>query len=75
MSGIWPYFVISLGQFWVVLHEKPLQEISDNAGTPTGYNIFPMLFLPTIYTDDTTLNSKYDWASDLWQQLELASNL
>ena len=28
-----------------------------------------------IYTDDTTLYSKCDQASDLWQQLELASQL
>ena len=28
-----------------------------------------------IYTDDTTLYSKCDQASDLWQQLELASEL
>ena len=28
-----------------------------------------------IYADDTTLYSKYDEASDLWQQLELASEL
>ena len=28
-----------------------------------------------IYADDTTLYSKFDWASDLWQQLELASEL
>ena len=28
-----------------------------------------------IYADDTTLCSKYDQASDLWQQLELASEL
>ena len=27
------------------------------------------------YADDTTLYSKYDQASDLWQQLELASEL
>ena len=26
-----------------------------------------------IYADDTTLYCKCDWASDLWQQLELAS--
>ena len=26
-----------------------------------------------IYADDTTLYSKFDQASDLWQQLELAS--
>ena len=28
-----------------------------------------------IYADDTTLYSKYDRTSDLWQQLELASEL
>ena len=28
-----------------------------------------------IYTDDTTLYSKCNQASDLWQQLELASGL
>ena len=28
-----------------------------------------------IYADNTTLCSKCDWASDLWQQLELASEL
>ena len=29
----------------------------------------------TIYADDTILYSNCDWASDLWQQLELASEL
>ena len=29
----------------------------------------------TIYADDTTLCSKCDQASDLWQQLELSSEL
>ena len=28
-----------------------------------------------IYADDTTLYSKFDKASDLWQQLKLASEL
>ena len=28
-----------------------------------------------VYADDTTLYSKCDQASDLWQQLELASEL
>ena len=28
-----------------------------------------------IYADVTTICSKCDWASDLWQQLELASEL
>ena len=26
-----------------------------------------------IYADDTTLHSKFNWAFDMWQQLELAS--
>ena len=34
-----------------------------------------MLSVIAIYADDTTLYSKYDQASDLWQQLELASEL
>ena len=29
----------------------------------------------SIYADNTTLFSKCDWASDLWQQFELASEL
>ena len=28
-----------------------------------------------IYADDTTLYSECHWVSDLWQQLELASEL
>ena len=28
-----------------------------------------------MYADDTTLYSKHDQASDLWQQLELAAEL
>ena len=28
-----------------------------------------------IYADDTTLYSRYDQASNLWQQLELASEI
>ena len=34
-----------------------------------------MLVFFTNYGDDATLNSKCDQASDLWQQLELASEL
>ena len=34
-----------------------------------------MLFDTAIYDDDTALYSKCDWASDLWQQLDLASEL
>ena len=34
-----------------------------------------LMMLTAIYADDTTLYSKCDQASDLWQQLELASEL
>ena len=72
----------------MVLDGKSSQEYPGNAGLPQGCIIGPTLFLLyisdlpddvtcdiAIYADDTTLYSKCDWASDLWQQLELASEL
>ena len=72
----------------VVLDGKSLQQYPVNAGVLQGSIVGPALFLPyindlpddvmcniAIYADDTTLNSKCDQASDLWQQPELASEL
>ena len=72
----------------VVLDGKSSQEHPVNAGVPQGSILGLTLFLLyindlpddvicdiAIYADDTTLYSKCDQASDLWQQLELASEL
>ena len=72
----------------VVLDGKSSQEYRVNAGVSQGSILGPTLFLLyinympddvicniAIYADDTTLYSKCNQASDLWQQLELASEL
>ena len=72
----------------MVLAGKSSQDYPVNAGVLQGSILGPTLFmlyfndLPddvicniAIYADDTTLYSKCDRASDLWQQLELASEL
>ena len=72
----------------MVLDGKSSQEYPINAGVPQGFILGPTLFLLYIneladdvncdigiYADDTTLYSNCDQASDLWQQLELASEL
>ena len=72
----------------MVLDGKSSQEYPVNAGVPQDFIPGPTLFLLyindlpddiicdiAIYVDETTLYSKGDQASDLWQQLELASEL
>ena len=67
---------------------KSSQKNPFNAGASQGFILGPKLFLLyinellddvifniVVYADDTNLCSKSDQASDLWQQLELASEL
>ena len=72
----------------MVLDGKSSLEYPVNAGVPQGPILGRTLFLLYIndlsddvicnigiYADDTTLYSKCDQVSDLWQQLKLASEL
>ena len=72
----------------MALDGKSSQEYPVNAGVPEGSIIGPTLFLLyindlidevicniAIYADDTTIYCKCEQASDLWQQLKLASEL
>ena len=79
---------LSNGQLRVILDGKSSQEYPVNAGVPQRSILGPTRFLLhindlpddaicdiAIDADDTTLYSKFDRASDLWQQLEMASEL
>ena len=71
---------------WVILDGKSLQEYPVNAGVLQGPILGPTLSYYTLMTFQTILSmillsllvillSKCDQASDLWQQLKLASEL
>ena len=81
-------FFLSNKWLWVALVGKSSKEYPFNAGVPQDSILGPTLFLLyindlpddvicdiAIYADDTTLYSKCDQASGLWQQLGLASEL
>ena len=79
---------VSIRQPQMILNGKTSQEYPVNVRISQGSILGPTLLLLyindlldgvicdiAIYADDTTLHSKCDQASDLWQQLELAYEL
>ena len=79
---------LSNRRLWVVLDGNSSQEYPGNAGVPQVSILDSSLFLLyindlpnnvicniAIYADDTTLYSKCNQTYDLWQQLQLASEL
>ena len=85
--GLISFLFFSNRWLWVFLDEKSSQKYPVNTGVPEGSILGPTLFLLyindlsdvicniVIYDDDTTFYSKCDQVSNLWQKLELASNL